>query len=240
MDILLTLRTWAVRSVAALVVISTCTSTAESYMGLRDWALVHGWPGGGSYLFPGFIDVFPLIGELVLFVAMVEGWPRKSKIVPWVAITGGLVLSVALNTGHLISADINTKITQGMPPVASWISLVVGMAMFELVMANRTVAEPGLAEEPAVVLDQDETLKVPDQDAHDEPDDAHDEPDDELETPATKLDAAIAAFEADLKIGRVPGLNRIRQTVHCGHKNAQLTQDRLKELVETRTLELTS
>lgn len=228
MDFLLRLRKYAVRTAAGLVVVSTTTSTVESYMGLRAWALAHGTLGAGSFIFPGMIDTFPLLGEIALFIGLLGNWRWTAKILPWAVITCGLLVSVGLNVGHLHSADIYTKITQGMPPVAAFMSLVVGIAMFELIMKH-PVPEP----EPVEDVAEDEPLDDVRQD-QDEP------PGDELEVQKTKVDAAIAAFEADLAVGRLPGLNRIRQTVHCGHKNAQLTQDRLKDLIESRSLELTS
>lgn len=237
MDILLRLRTYAVRAAAGIVVVAAGTSTTESYMGLRSWALAHGTIGAGSWIFPGMIDTFPLLGEIMLFVAMIDRWSWKAKVLPWLVITGGLVVSVALNTGHLISADVYTKLTQGLPPVAAWVSLVTGMVMFELIMRNR----PVLAEVVSEVIEElPKPEPAPEPDTQDEEQNA---PDDELHivrTPGPDLHRAALVFAKDLQLGRVPGLNRIRATVHCGHKNAPIIQKHLEEMVERRELELTA
>lgn len=233
MDILMKLRGWALRIVAALVIVATAASIGDSYLGLLDWALGHGYTGISAYLFPGFIDAFPLAGEITLFVAMIDHWDKTARVYPWVAIVSGLVVSVAANVGHVHTTDVLTKGTQGLPPVAAWMSLVVGLGLLKRIMANRPEpeAEPVADAEPLADWEL-ELLEEP----QDEP---HDELDNELENLLDKtgpdLEKAAKTFAADLEAGRVPGLNRIRAVCHVGHKNAPVIQSHLRELAGSKS-----
>jgi hypothetical protein len=224
MDIYPRLRTWLVRVVAGIMALSTAASTIESYMGLRAWAAGHGYVGAGSYIFPGFIDAFPLAAECVLIIAYIDGWKGRARVMPWCVLTGGLVVSVGLQVGQVVSPDVWTKSTHGTPPMAAWLSLLVGMAMFKRVMANRPEAVP-----EAEIVSDAEPLAEWERELLEDPD--------ELEPVATGPDFELAAetFADDLKAGRVPGLNRIRSTMHVGHRAAPQIQSHLRELAGARS-----
>lgn len=214
MDTLTSLRTGIVRGVTAIVVTSTVASTIESYMGLRAWAIEHSIVGFGADIFPLFIDSFALAGEGVLILAYIDHWRTRARVVPWVILTLGLAVSVALNVGQIRSTDDLTLITHGTFPVAMWLSLLVGTVMFKRVIKNKpkpdedTAGEP--ADEPEPVQDGLEYVPVP--------------------TIGKDLKVAAAAFEDQLKAGKVPGLNRIRTTLNVGHSKAPIIQAHLREL----------
>jgi hypothetical protein len=231
MDKLMTLRARAQIVVAGIVVVSTVASIADSYLGLLGWAIGHGYSGLSAYLFPGFIDAFPLAGEITLFVAMVDHWDWKARVYPWIAIVSGLVVSVAANVGHVRTTDVLTQGTQGLPPVAAWMSLVVGLGLLKRIMANRPKAEPVADAEPLADWEL-ELLEEPADEPHDELDN---ELEDLLDKSGPDLEKAAATFADDLKAGRVPGLNRIRATCHVGHTNAPIIQRHLRELAGSRS-----
>ena len=205
-DIMARLRGFIVQAVTTIVVLSTVASTIESYMGLRAWAAEHAIVGLGADIFPLFIDSFPLAAEGVLIVAYIDRWKGRARVLPWVVLTFGLAVSVALNVGQIHSTDEYTLGTHGTFPLATWLSLLVGTAMFKRIMANK----------PKPVTELDET-------------------DDEMEyvvVPAIgpDLKAAEAAFDEHIKVGRVPGLNLIRREVHVGPAKATIIKAHLSKL----------
>lgn len=216
MDILARIRAWIIRAVTVINVISTVTSTAESYMGLRAWAAGHGMVGFGAGIFPGFIDAFPLAAEGVLIIAYIDHWRGRARVLMWLVLTGGLAVSVGLNVGHIHTTDMWTLVTNGVPPVATWLSLLVGTAMFKRIMANRPVPDvvPDVVPEPEPVVDDTEYVSV--------------------SASGPDLQAAAAAFADDLSTGRVPGLNRIRTALGVGHTKAPVIQAYLRELATQR------
>lgn len=212
---------YAVRAAAAVVVVINVTSTGASYMGLRAWANGHEMIGAGGYLFPLFIDTFPLLAEVALFVGMVAGWSWRVKAVPAVIITLGVFLSVALQVGVSKSPDWATRATHGMAPVAAWLSLAIGTLIFELIVSNKPEIVPEVVPE-VVPIPEDETVPVP--------------PVVPLPVPVTvpgglDLAAAVEAFQTDIERGHVTGVNKIRETLHIGHGKAAIVNAYLSALV---------
>jgi hypothetical protein len=211
---------YAVRAAAGVVVVINVTSTGASYMGLRAWATGHETVGAGGYLFPLFIDTFPLLAEVALFIGMVAGWRWRIKLIPVLINAAGTCLSVALQVGVCKSPDWTTRATHGMAPVAAWLSLALGTLVFELVVNNK----PKTAEEPVVtVVDTDVDTTV-DTDV-----------DTELEVvppPALELVAAAQeVFAHEIARGHKPGLRKIRQELHVGHEKAAFVSQHLGQLV---------
>lgn len=69
----------ALTAIAVLVAAASLVSFAESYRGLYDWAHEHGLSGGWVAIWPLQVDVFIAVGELALFVALVDAWQRRSQ-----------------------------------------------------------------------------------------------------------------------------------------------------------------
>src|SRR5450756_1976133 len=71
--------------VTALWGIAIVTATAdgaafsESYRGLFEWAQSHGLSGFWAAAFPLQVDLFIVVGELVLFVAMLDHWGHRDR-----------------------------------------------------------------------------------------------------------------------------------------------------------------
>lgn len=237
---------WATRCVGAIVAVSTVASNVESYMGLRAWSLGHGDAGLGADIFPLFIDAFPVAAEVLLFVATHERW-EHTKFPAWVIITLGLALSVSLNVGHLASSDWMTLATQGLPPVASWLSMLVGSVMFERIMANAPARESGpendrgYPEMPAdFVADLNDRLAemrrnledtFTDLDDLDNLDVVEDDAQGELPAPASPLDEvfrqAEELFADDIARGHRTGIGKIKKHMKGGEARARKIQEHL-------------
>src|SRR5713101_964424 len=93
----------ALVATAVLVASASAVSFAESYRGLFLWAHEHGLSGPWAAIWPLQVDVFIAVGELALFVALVDGWERRSRTGAWLVTLTGLGVSVAGNVGHVAS-----------------------------------------------------------------------------------------------------------------------------------------
>jgi hypothetical protein len=131
----------ALWAIAAIVTASSLVSFAESYRGLFLWSEHHGLSGTWSAVFPLMIDSFILVGELALFVALVDQWPVNSRYAAW-AVTGvGLAISVAGNVGHVTSDALSFRVTAGIPPLAAAASLSVGLGVLKRIVEYAATRE---------------------------------------------------------------------------------------------------
>ena len=133
----------ALMAIAGLVAATTTASLAESYRGLWLWARHHGLAGVWAAAFPLQLDTFIAVGELALFVALARRWPRRSRVLAWLVILAGLAASVAGNVGHLTVADLATRCTAAVPPLAAAAALSVGLGVLKRVAAHRAPAPAG-------------------------------------------------------------------------------------------------
>jgi hypothetical protein len=117
-------------------------SFAESYRGLYDWAHEHGLSGAWAAAWPLQVDTFIAVGELALFVALVDRWQRRSRIAAWAVTLAGLAVSVAGNVGHVHGHQAASRITAAVPPLAAAAALAVGLGVLKRVVGNRAQAAP--------------------------------------------------------------------------------------------------
>jgi hypothetical protein len=137
-------RVLALAAVATLVAAASVASFMESYRALYDWAHEHGLSVRWSAVWPLQIDTFIAVGELALFVALVDAWQRRSRILPWVVTLAGLAVSVAGNVGHVgWAAPIADKATAAVPPLAAAAALAVGLSVLKRVVEHRPAAVYG-------------------------------------------------------------------------------------------------
>jgi hypothetical protein len=139
-SILRHLRGAALAAIAVLVAVSSLASFGESYRALYLWAGHHDFTGFWAAIWPLLIDTFIAIGELAVFVAMVDNWPLRHRLSAWLVTALGLSGSVAANIGHVATPDLATRATAAVPPLAAATSLWVGMGVLK-----RVVSVPGLA-----------------------------------------------------------------------------------------------
>jgi Protein of unknown function (DUF2637) len=132
----------ALRLVALLVLAAAVASFAQSYRGLFLWAVHHGETGFWAACWPLMVDSFIAVGEIALFVALVDAWDRRRRAVAWTVTAVGLVISVAGNVGHAPTHDLPTRVTFAVPPLAAAGALFVGLVILKAVISGQRQALP--------------------------------------------------------------------------------------------------
>jgi hypothetical protein len=182
----------ALVTIAAIIAAASLTSFAESYRGLYDWAREHGLSGLWAAAWPLQLDTFIAVGELALFVALVDRWSARSRTAAWAVTLAGLAASVAGNVGHVHSALLTDRATAAVPPLAAAAALAVGLGVLKRVVGSAPAA-PGPV--PAAITN------------------GHGAPGHGRE--------AAERFAADLAAGEVPSVRAIRREMHLGQPRAQ-------------------
>lgn len=72
----------ALTTISFIITVADSAAFAESYRGLWVWARHHGLSGFWAAAFPLQVDTFIVVGELALFVAMIDQWERRHKAGP--------------------------------------------------------------------------------------------------------------------------------------------------------------
>ena len=124
----------ALALVAGLVAVASLVSFAESYRGLYLWAHRHGLAGLWAAIWPLQVDVFIAVGELALFVALVDRWAPRSRTAAWLVTLTGLAVSVAGNVGHVTGHSAAVRATAAVPPLAAAAALAVGLGVLKRVV----------------------------------------------------------------------------------------------------------
>lgn len=149
----------ALAAIAVLITGASLVSFAESYRGLYLWALHHGLSGFWAAAFPAQIDVFIAVGELTLFVALVDQWRTRQRAAAWLVTLAGLAVSVSGNIGHVSGHSLAVRATAAVPPLAASAALAVGLGVLKRVVEKRQrdsgpdalrVQVPGTAEVAAI------------------------------------------------------------------------------------------
>ena len=131
------LRAAALALVAVLVIAASLVSFAESYRGLYLWAHRHGLAGIWAAIWPLQVDVFIAVGELALFVALVDQWRTRQRSAAWLVTLAGLAVSVAGNIGHVAGHSLTVRATAAVPPLAAASALAVGLGVLKRVVERR-------------------------------------------------------------------------------------------------------
>jgi hypothetical protein len=136
----------ALAGIAAIAVLASADALAHSYTGLYGWALHHRLSGWQAVSWPAEIDAFLLVGELALYVAYLDGWPRRQRIWPWLTAAIGLVVSVAGNVGHVVPlpgspVTLTDRLTAAASPVAAFAGLMIGLLVLKMNQAHKQAAE---------------------------------------------------------------------------------------------------
>ncbi len=130
--------------IGVLIPVATAVGFALSYHGLLDWALNHGWPVYFAVFFPLLIDLLIVVGEVILFVAAIDGeTPRRVRAVAWVLVFAFTALSVVGNVGHARTGDWWTRGGWGLPPVVLAIALGLGLGELKRQAAKYRAAVSG-------------------------------------------------------------------------------------------------
>jgi hypothetical protein len=130
-------RLLALAAIAVLVAAASVASFMQSYRALYEWAHDHGLSAHWSAIWPLQIDVFIAVGELALFVALVDRWQKRARVLPWLVTLAGLAVSVAGNVGHVTNHIRADRITAAVPPLAAAAALAVGLGVLKRVVEHR-------------------------------------------------------------------------------------------------------
>lgn len=122
--------------IAMIVTAASAGAFAESYHGLYLWALGHRVTGGWARVWPLTVDVFVAVPELALFVAILDHWPWRARVLPWTVAIAGLGVSVAANGWHLAQADLAARGTAAMAPLSAAASLALGLGILKRIAAR--------------------------------------------------------------------------------------------------------
>jgi hypothetical protein len=134
----------ALAVITMLVIAASCASFAESYRGLYLWAHHHGLIGIWAAAWPLQVDTFIGVGELALFVALVDRWKPRARASAWAVTLAGLAVSVAGNIGHVASHAVTARATAAIPPLAAAAALAVGLGVLKRVVDRHHQAQPRL------------------------------------------------------------------------------------------------
>jgi hypothetical protein len=126
----------ALAVIATAIGVASLAAFAESYRALVTWAQHHELHGVYAVAFPLELDVFILVGEAALFVALLDGWSRRSRISAWLTTGAGLAASVAANVGHVAGDDWTSRLTAAVAPVAAAATLAVGLGVLKRTAAD--------------------------------------------------------------------------------------------------------
>jgi len=132
----------ALAVITVLVIAASAASFAESYRGLYLWAHHHGLTGLWAAAWPLQVDTFIGVGELALFVALVDRWRPRARASAWAVTLAGLAVSVAGNVGHVTSRAVTARGTAAIPPLAAAAALAVGLGVLKRVVDKHHQAPP--------------------------------------------------------------------------------------------------
>lgn len=83
-------------------------------------------------MWPAQAATFIAVGELALFLALADRWPRRSR--AGAVTLAGLGVSVAGNVGYAAGHSLTSRATAAMPPLAA-AALAVGLGVLKRVVA---------------------------------------------------------------------------------------------------------
>ena len=122
--------------IATLIIAADAAAFAESYRGLFEWATHHGLSGFWAAAFPLQVDTFIAVGELALFIAMVDQWSRRERCGAWAVALLGVAVSVCGNVGHVAAHDLQSRGTAAVPPLAAFAAMWVGLGILKRVITR--------------------------------------------------------------------------------------------------------
>lgn len=133
-------------AIGVIAILASVNALAHSYAGLYDWASAHRLNTWQSLSWPAEIDVFLVIGELALYVAYLDGWPRRHKIWPWGTTGIGLVVSILGNVGHIQPlpgepVTVADRVTAAASPLAAFAGLTIALLVLKMIRHRATNKE---------------------------------------------------------------------------------------------------
>jgi len=145
-------RRGALVAITLLDLAATAVSFGESWDALYQWATHHGLSGFWAFVFPLQIDTFIAMGELALFIAIIDHWHWRSRVWAWVSVFGGLAVSMVGNVGHVAGHAGSWQGTAAVPPLAAMAGMFIGFQVLKRVM-NPTHQAMTDQDHQAIVMD---------------------------------------------------------------------------------------
>ena len=158
--VLRTFRTAALWAIGFLTATADGAAFTESYRGLLDWAEHHGLSGFWAAAFPLQVDLFIVVGELVLFIAMADRWGRRDRLGAWAVALLGLAVSIAGNVGHVAAHDLQSRGTAAVPPVAAFGALWLGLGVLKRILRTRQKTAGQTAQSAHAAAERDAIAEV--------------------------------------------------------------------------------
>jgi hypothetical protein len=139
----------ALYAIGVIAVLASLDALAHSYAGLYGWAVHHRLGGWQAWSWPAEIDVFLVVGELALYVAYLDAWPRRQRAWPWVTAVTGLGVSVAGNIGHIQPlpgqpVTLADRFTAATSPIAAFAGLMIGLLVLKISGQRADVPQTGV------------------------------------------------------------------------------------------------
>jgi len=127
----------ALYGIGMIALVASFDALAHSYAGLYGWGLHHRLGGWQAWSWPAEIDVFLVVGELALYVAYLDAWPRRQRLWPWLTAIIGLIVSVAGNVGHIqplpgAPVTLADRLTAAASPIAAFAGLMIGLLVLKM------------------------------------------------------------------------------------------------------------
>jgi hypothetical protein len=113
----------------------TGIAMVESYTNLLAFALAHGLHGWRAAIAPGCVDSFIVMGELLLFSAMVRRWSPVIWYGAAMAVTG-LAVSVGGNVWHASVATLVDRLVAAVFPLTATAAMAGGLMLLKRTLAR--------------------------------------------------------------------------------------------------------
>jgi len=129
----------------------TVIAVIESYSNLLAFALAYGLSGWRAAIAPGAIDSFIILGELLLFAAILLHWGAPPHVLGAAMAAWGFLLSVGGNIWHAHSATAADRAVSAVWPVTATAALAGALLIVRQVTMTPPVSDDERAELPVPV-----------------------------------------------------------------------------------------
>lgn len=112
----------------------TAIAVVESYSNLLAFARAYGLSGWRAAIAPGAVDSFVVMGELLLFAAILLTWGKIPHVLGIAMAAWGFLLSVAGNVWHAASATVPDRAVSAIWPVTATAGLAGALIIVRQIM----------------------------------------------------------------------------------------------------------
>lgn len=121
----------------------TVIAVVESYSNLLAFALAYGLAGWRAAIAPGAVDSFIIMGELLLFAAILLRWGKTAHVLGASMAVWGFLLSTGGNVWHAHAATVADRAVSAIWPVTATAGLAGALMIVRQAMtASRAVPPP--------------------------------------------------------------------------------------------------